>query len=80
MTDSVYFTPLTPYMRAWIGHTRYRGVDIGVLSGRVPLEMRERDLEKVAKELVETEIFDPARCGSGVPQCTATLSGLTRMA
>jgi methyl-coenzyme M reductase gamma subunit len=63
MTDSVYFTPLTPYMRAWTGHTRYRGVDIGVLSGRVPLEARERDLEKVAKELVETEIFDPARCG-----------------
>ncbi len=62
-TDSVYFTPLTPYMRAWMGHTRYRGVDIGVLSGRVPLEARERDLEKVAKDLVETEIFDPARCG-----------------
>lgn len=60
-TDSVYFAPLTPYMRAWLGHTRYRGVDIGVLSGRVPLEARERDLEKVAKELVETEIFDPAR-------------------
>ncbi|MBC7113263.1 MAG: coenzyme-B sulfoethylthiotransferase subunit gamma [Candidatus Methanomethyliales bacterium] len=62
-TDSVYFAPLTPYMRAWMGHMRYRGVDIGVLSGRVPLEARERDLEKVAKELVETEIFDPARVG-----------------
>jgi methyl-coenzyme M reductase gamma subunit len=60
-TDSVYFAPITPYMRAWMGHTRYRGVDIGVLSGRVPLEARERDLEKISKELVETEIFDPAR-------------------
>ncbi len=62
-TDSVYFAPVTPYMRAWMGHTRYRSADIGVLSGRVPLEMRERDLEKVAKELVETEVFDPARVG-----------------
>ncbi|MEM0100927.1 MAG: coenzyme-B sulfoethylthiotransferase subunit gamma [Candidatus Methanomethylicaceae archaeon] len=62
-TDSVYFAPLTPYMRAWMGHYRYRGVDIGVLSGRVPLEARERDLEKVAKELIETEVFDPARVG-----------------
>jgi methyl-coenzyme M reductase gamma subunit len=62
-TDSVYFAPLAPYMRAWMGHMRYRGVDIGVLSGRTPLEARERDLEKVAKELIETEVFDPARVG-----------------
>jgi len=62
-TDSVYFAPVTPYIRSWMYHTRYRGVDVGVLSGRVPLEVRERDLEKVAKELVETEIFDPARVG-----------------
>jgi methyl-coenzyme M reductase gamma subunit len=60
-TDSVYFAPVTPYVRAWMYHTRWRSTDVGVLSGRVPLEMRERDLEKVAKELVETEIFDPAR-------------------
>lgn len=62
-TDSVYFAPAAPYIRSWMYHTRYRGVDVGVLSGRTPLEVRERDLEKVAKELVETEIFDPARVG-----------------
>jgi len=62
-TDSVYFAPVAPYVRAWFYHTRYRGVDVGVLSGRVPIEIRERDLEKVAKELVENETFDPARVG-----------------
>ncbi len=60
-TDSVYFSPLVPYMRAWMGHSRYRGVDIGVLSGRTPLEARERDVEIIAKELIETEWFDAAR-------------------
>src|SRR5512136_47551 len=62
-TDSVYIAPVAPYVRAWMYHTRWRSTDVGVLSGRVPLEMRERDLEKVAKELVETEIFDTARSG-----------------
>lgn len=62
-TDSVYFAPLAPYMRSWLAFWRYRGVDPGTLSGRAPLEMRERDLELVAKELLETEVFDPARVG-----------------
>ncbi|MDD1646565.1 MAG: coenzyme-B sulfoethylthiotransferase subunit gamma, partial [Methanomicrobiales archaeon] len=35
----------------------------GTLSGRQIVECRERDLEKIAKELVGTEIFDPARTG-----------------
>lgn len=60
-TDSVYYAPVPPYVRAWAYMRRYRGVDVGVLSGRAPCEMRERDAEKVSKELLENETFDPAR-------------------
>jgi methyl-coenzyme M reductase gamma subunit len=42
---------------------RYRGIDTGTLSGRQIIEARERDVEKYAKELIETELFDPARTG-----------------
>jgi methyl-coenzyme M reductase gamma subunit len=63
LTDSVYFAPLSPVVRCWIYQSRYRGVDPGALSGRCPLEGRERDVEKIAKELLETEVFDPARVG-----------------
>ncbi|MCS7098193.1 MAG: coenzyme-B sulfoethylthiotransferase subunit gamma [Candidatus Methanomethyliaceae archaeon] len=59
-TDSIYHAPITPTIRARMYHWRYRGCDVGALSGRTPLEMRERDLENVTKELLETEIFDPA--------------------
>ncbi len=59
-TDSIYFAPIMSTIRARLYHWRYRGCDVGALSGRIPLEMRERDLEVVAKELLETEIFDPA--------------------
>ncbi|MBC7107415.1 MAG: coenzyme-B sulfoethylthiotransferase subunit gamma [Methanomassiliicoccales archaeon] len=62
-TDSVYFAPIVPYVRAWMNVSRFRGVDTGTLSGRQIIEMRERDLEKVAKELIESETFDPARTG-----------------
>ncbi len=62
-TDSVYFAPIHPYIRARMYMWRYRGVDTGTLSGRQIIEVRERDLEKIAKELLETEIFDPARSG-----------------
>jgi len=60
-TDSVYFSPMAPYVRTWMIYTRYRGLDPGTLSGRNPIEGRERDVEKAAKELIETEVFDPAR-------------------
>ena len=43
--------------------SRIRGFDTGTLSGRQIIEMRERDLEKVAKEFIDNETFDPARCG-----------------
>ncbi|MGP3666943.1 MAG: coenzyme-B sulfoethylthiotransferase subunit gamma [Candidatus Bathyarchaeota archaeon] len=62
-TDSVYFAPLAPVIRCWIYHSRYRGVDPGSLSGRTPLEGRERDVELISKDLIETEFFDPARVG-----------------
>lgn len=62
-TDSVYFAPMVPYLRAWMYFTRMRGFDTGTLSGRQIIEMRERDLEKVAKELIDNETFDPAKTG-----------------
>ncbi|MCK9152593.1 coenzyme-B sulfoethylthiotransferase subunit gamma [Methanobacterium alcaliphilum] len=61
--DSMYNAPAQPYDRARTYMWRYRGVDTGTLSGRQVIEMRELDLESVSKELVETDIFDPARSG-----------------
>lgn len=62
-TDSVYFAPISPYQRAWMYLSRYRGIDTGTLSGRQIIEMRERDLEVIAKEFIENETFDPALTG-----------------
>ena len=62
-TDSMQFAPITPRQRAWSAYNRYRGVDISVSSGRTILEARERDVEKIAKELIDSEMFDPARTG-----------------
>lgn len=62
-TDSVYFAPAQPYIRSRAYLWRYRGADAGTLSGRQIIEARERDVEKIAKELIETEFFDPARTG-----------------
>jgi methyl-coenzyme M reductase gamma subunit len=62
-TDSVYFAPISPYQRAWMYLSRYRGLDTGTLSGRQIIEMRERDLEVLAKEMIENETFDPALTG-----------------
>ncbi|WP_461460901.1 coenzyme-B sulfoethylthiotransferase subunit gamma [Methanobrevibacter sp.] len=61
--DSMYFAPAQPYVRARSYMNRYRGIDTGTLSGRQVIEVRERDLEKLSKELLETEFFDPARTG-----------------
>jgi methyl-coenzyme M reductase gamma subunit len=62
-TDSVYFAPISPYQRAWMYLSRYRGLDTGTLSGRQIIEMRERDLENLAQEMIENETFDPALTG-----------------
>lgn len=62
-TDSMYNAPAHPFVRARAYLCRFRGADAGTLSGRQIIETRERDLEKYAKELIETEFFDPARTG-----------------
>jgi methyl-coenzyme M reductase gamma subunit len=67
-TDSMYNAPCQPYQRSYLESYRFRGMDPGTLSGRQIIECRERDLEKYAKELVNTELFDPAR--TGVRGCT----------
>jgi len=61
--DSMYNAPCQPYLRSYLESYRFRGIDPGTLSGRQIIECRERDLEKYAKELVNTELFDPALCG-----------------
>ena len=61
--DSMYFAPAQPFLRARSYLNRYRGVDTGTLSGRQVIEVRERDLERISKELLETEYFDTARTG-----------------
>jgi len=62
-TDSMYNAPAHPFVRARAYLCRFRGADAGTLSGRQIIETRERDLEKYAKELIETEFFDPAVTG-----------------
>ena len=62
-TDSMYNAPAQPYDRARTYMWRFRGVDTGTLSGRQVIEIREIDLEKIAKTLIETELFDPAKTG-----------------
>lgn len=62
-TDSVYFAPIAPYIRAWSYMSRYRGIDTGTLSGRQIVEARIRDVENIAQTLLTTELFDPARTG-----------------
>ncbi|MCX6693953.1 MAG: coenzyme-B sulfoethylthiotransferase subunit gamma [Methanomicrobiales archaeon] len=62
-TDSMYNAPCHPYVRSWLEAYRFRGVDPGTLSGRQIIECRERDLEKYAQELVNTNLFDAALTG-----------------
>lgn len=62
-SDSVYFAPVSPYQRAWMYISRHRGIDTGTLSGRQIIEVRERDLERIAKEYIDNETFDPALTG-----------------
>jgi len=56
--DSMYNAPSTPYWRSYHAAINFRGVDIGVESGRQTVEMRERDLEEYAKRVSETEMTD----------------------
>lgn len=59
-SDSFHKPPIAPFGRARLYLARFRGVDTVVYSGRELLEMRERDLEKATKTLLETEVFNPA--------------------
>jgi methyl-coenzyme M reductase gamma subunit len=61
--DSMFNAPSQPYERTYLEMYRFRAIDPGTLSGRQIVECRERDLEKYAKELLNTELFDPARVG-----------------
>jgi methyl-coenzyme M reductase gamma subunit len=53
--------PCHPYQRTYVECYRYRGIDPGTLSGRQIVESRERDLEKISGDLINTNLFDPAR-------------------
>ncbi|MBP2146495.1 methyl-coenzyme M reductase gamma subunit [Methanofollis sp. W23] len=61
--DSMFNAPCQPYQRTYSECYRFRGIDPGTLSGRQIVECRERDLEGYSKELINTEVFDPARTG-----------------
>lgn len=61
--DSMFFAPTHPYERSYLYSYRFRGIDPGTLSGRQIVECRERDLEKYSKDLINTELLDPARTG-----------------
>ena len=60
--------PASPTSEVDLEAYRFRGIDPGTLSGRQIVECRERDLEKYAKDLVNTELFDPAL--TGIRGCT----------
>lgn len=62
-TDSQHLAPVQPWMRLRIYASRpeFRGFDSVAFSGRTLFEQRERDLDKSARILMESEIFDPAR-------------------
>ncbi len=68
--DSVYNAPIAVYTRAWAYHSRFRGVDCGCYSGRTTLEMRERDLEKATRTMMETEALDARRNTARQYTCT----------
>ena len=59
--DSMYNSPSVPYVRSYYAAINYRGVDPGTLSGRQIVEARERDMEIIAKEQLESDMTCPAR-------------------
>jgi methyl-coenzyme M reductase gamma subunit len=68
ISDAYHFSPGSPYPRARKYFSRYRGVDIGVLTSRTVIEMRERELEQLVRDELQSETFDSAR---------TTLKGIT---
>lgn len=61
--DSMYNAPSTPYWRSYHASINHRGVDPGTLSGRQVVEARERDMELIAKQQIETEMTCPGLAG-----------------
>ncbi|MGD1060327.1 MAG: coenzyme-B sulfoethylthiotransferase subunit gamma [Methanomassiliicoccales archaeon] len=61
ISDSFHFSPGSPYPRARKYTSRYRGIDVGVLTSRTVIEMRERELEQLVRDELESETYDPAR-------------------
>jgi len=61
--DSMYNAPAVPYWRSYHAAMNHRGVDPGTLSGRQVVEARERDMEAVAKEQMETDMTCPGLAG-----------------
>lgn len=59
--DSMYNSPSVPYVRSYYAAINFRGVDPGTLSGRQIVEARERDMEIIAKEQLESNMSCPAR-------------------
>ena len=61
--DSMYNAPATPYWRSYHAAINHRGVDPGTFSGRQVVEARERDIEAIAKEQIETDMTCPGLAG-----------------
>ena len=61
--DSMYNAPAVPYWRSYLAAINHRGVDPGTLSVRQVVEARERDMEAVAKEQMETDMTCPGLAG-----------------
>ncbi|WP_292484508.1 coenzyme-B sulfoethylthiotransferase subunit gamma [Methanohalobium sp.] len=61
--DSMYNAPATPYFRTYHSAINFRAVDPGTLSGRQLVEARERDMEKITKVQLETEMTCPGLAG-----------------
>ncbi|NLI63060.1 MAG: coenzyme-B sulfoethylthiotransferase subunit gamma [Methanosarcinaceae archaeon] len=59
--DSMYNSPSVPYVRSYYAAINFRGVDPGTLSGRQIVEARERDMELIAKDQLETSMSCPSR-------------------
>ena len=66
--DSMYNSPGVPYWRSYHAAINYRGCDPGTLSGRQVVEMRERDMEALAREQIESDMVCPGL--SGLRGCT----------
>jgi len=65
----MYNAPAQPYGRVRTYMWRFREVDTGTLSGRQVIEIRELDLEKISKTLIETELLS---CKNRYKRCNCS--------